>query len=39
MHEYEEAILEPELRPEYRVKLAKIIKGGHLSQAEFEKEV
>ena len=39
VHEYEEAFLEPELRPEYKVKLAKIIKGRHLSRADFEKEV
>ena len=37
--EYEENTLEPELRPEYKVKLAKIIKGKHLSREEFEKEV
>ena len=37
--EFEENLLEPELRPEYKVKLAKIIKGKHLSRAEFEKEV
>ena len=37
--EFEENLLEPELRPEYKVKLAKIIKGRHLSRAEFEKEV
>ena len=36
---FEENLLEPELRPEYKVKLAKIIKGRHLSRAEFEKEV
>ena len=39
VNEYEEAFLEPELRPKYMVKLAKIIKGKHLSRAEFEKEV
>jgi hypothetical protein len=31
--------LEPELKPEYKVKLAKILKGKHLSRKEFEKEV
>jgi len=35
--EYEQT-LEPELRPEYKVKLSKIIKGKHLSRAEFERE-
>lgn len=37
--EYEEMFLEPELRPEYKIKLAKIIKGKHLSKREFEKGV
>ena len=37
--QYEEEILEPELRPEYKVKLAKIVKGKHLSREQFEKEV
>ena len=36
---YEEDLLEPELRPEYKTKLAKIVKGKHLSREEFEKEV
>ena len=36
---FEKNLLEPELRPEYKVKLAKIIKGKHLSRGEFEKEV
>jgi len=36
---FEENLLEPELRPEYKIKLAKIIKGRHLCRAEFEKEV
>jgi hypothetical protein len=36
--EYEENFLEPELRPEYKNKLARILKGRHLSRAEFEKE-
>lgn len=37
--EYEETSLEPELRPEYRKKILKIMKGKHLTRAEFEKEV
>ena len=37
--EYEQSFLEPELRPEYKIKLVKIIKGKHLSRAAFEKEV
>ena len=37
--QYEEEILEPELRPEYKDKLAKIVKGKHLSREQFEKEV
>ena len=36
---YEETILEPELRPEYKKKLLKIVKGKHLSREEFEKAV
>ncbi len=39
VNEYEESFLEPELRPEYKTKLAKIMKGKHLSRAAFEKEV
>ena len=39
VNEYEETSLEPELRPEYKVKLSKIMKGKHLSREEFEKEV
>lgn len=39
VNEYEERSLEPELRPEYKVKLAKIMEGKHLSRGEFEKEV
>ena len=35
--EYEENFLEPELRPEYKEKLLKILKGKHLSRKEFEK--
>lgn len=34
---FEEELLEPELRPEYKDKLAKIMKGKHLSRAAFEK--
>jgi len=37
--EYKEISLEPELRPEYKLRLSNIIKGKHLSRAEFEKEV
>lgn len=37
--EYEENFLEPRLRPEYKSKLSKIMKGKHLSRAAFEKEV
>ncbi len=37
--EYEQIALEPELRPEYRAKLIKIMKGKHLSREDFEKEV
>ena len=37
--EYEENFLEPQLRPEYKNKLDKIIKSKHLSRAEFEKKV
>jgi len=37
--EYEESALEPQLRPEYKAKLAKIMSGKHLSRKEFEKEV
>ncbi|MCK5344675.1 MAG: DUF2683 family protein [Candidatus Heimdallarchaeota archaeon] len=39
VNEYEETCLEPNLRPEYKNKLTKIMKGRHLSRAEFEKEV
>jgi hypothetical protein len=38
VNEYEQVELEPELRPEYKSKLAKIIGGKHLSREEFEKE-
>ena len=37
--QYEKEVLEPELRPEYKEKLAKIVKGKHLSRVAFEKEV
>ena len=36
---FEEELLEPHLRPEYKKELTKIIKGKHLSKKEFEKEV
>ena len=36
---FEQELLEPRLRPEYKTKLAKIISGKHLSREEFEKEV
>ncbi|MCH8004547.1 MAG: DUF2683 family protein [Nanoarchaeota archaeon] len=39
VNEYEETSLEPELRPEYKIKLNKIMKGKHLSREELEKEV
>lgn len=39
VNEYVETTLEPELRPEYRTKLAGIMSGKHLSREEFEKEV
>ena len=34
--DYEQSTLEPELRPEYKVKLAKIMKGKHISREELE---
>ena len=37
--EYEENFLEPELRPKYKNKLLKIIKGKHISREDFEKVV
>jgi hypothetical protein len=37
--QYENAFLEPELRPEYKKKLKKITKGKYLSRAQFEREV
>ena len=36
---YEKQLLEPELRPEYKQKLERIIKGKHLTRKEFEKAV
>lgn len=39
VNEYENSFLEPQLRPEYKTKLAKIIEGKHLSRTAFEKEV
>jgi len=39
VNEYEETYLEPELRPEYKKKLLKVMKGKHISRKEFEKEV
>ena len=39
VREYEETFLEPELRPEYKAKLARIVKGKHLSRDEFEKRL
>ncbi|MBR9701300.1 DUF2683 family protein [Candidatus Pacearchaeota archaeon] len=39
VNEYEQNSLEPQLRPEYKIKLTNIMKGKHLSRKEFEKEV
>ena len=39
VNEYEQTSLEPELRPEYRTKIAQIAKGKHLTRTQFEKEV
>lgn len=39
INRFEEELLEPQLRPEYKFKLVKIMKGKHLSRKEFEKEV
>lgn len=39
VHEYEQNTLEPQLRPEYKVKVAKVMKGKHFSRKDFEKEV
>ncbi|MEK6961558.1 MAG: antitoxin [Nanoarchaeota archaeon] len=35
--EYEQTALEPELRPEYKTRLAKIINGRHLSREDLER--
>ena len=37
--QYEEHFLEPQLRPEYKKKLLKIMKGKYYTQAEFDKMV
>ena len=37
--QFEEEILEPNLRPEYKAKLKKILKSKHLSREEFERKV
>lgn len=37
--EYEQALLEPELRPEYRAKIVQVAKSKHYTRAEMEKEV
>lgn len=37
--EYEENLLEPELRPEYKQKMVQIMKGKHLSRKELEQAV
>jgi len=39
VNEYEQSFLEPELRPSYKTKLLKTLKGKHLSREEFEKAV
>lgn len=39
VNEFEQTLLEPSLRPEYKVKLQKIAKGKHISRAEFKKKV
>lgn len=39
VHEYEENFLEPQLRPEYKNKLTKIIRGKHISREKFERVV
>lgn len=35
--EYEQFFLEERLRPEYKTKIQKLMKGKHMSRAEFEK--
>ncbi|MBW2968601.1 DUF2683 family protein [Candidatus Woesearchaeota archaeon] len=37
--EYEKEVLEPTLRPEYKAKLKKIMKGKHFSRKEMEKRL
>ncbi len=37
--EYEQTLLEPELRPEYRTKIAQIAKSKHCTRAEMDKMV
>jgi len=37
--EYEQRFLEPELRPEYKKKISRLVKGKHISRQEFEKKV
>ncbi len=39
VNNYEENLLEPELRPEYKKKLQNIVNGKHFSREEFEKLV
>lgn len=39
VNEYEDNFLEPNLRPDYKNKLAKIMKEKHLSKTAFEKGV
>ncbi|MDD5181847.1 MAG: DUF2683 family protein [Candidatus Nanoarchaeia archaeon] len=39
IEKYEENFLEPELKPEYTEKLAKIVKGKYISRNEFERRV
>ena len=34
--EYEESFLEPQLRPEYKTKIEKIVKGKHVSRKQLE---
>ena len=37
--QYEEELLEPQLRPEYKDKLTRIMKGKHLSRKKMEDKV
>lgn len=39
VNEYAESFLEPELRPEYKVKLQTIMKGKHFTREKFEKQL